>query len=179
MLPEHPRLLPGTHETRTHLKGVLIMASLPFKGAFEGAVSEEVNTRKEEIPQTPKNTMKRGKDRRNTMLLATPSMGNTINCNIDRKGFCSTHGERAEKTLITSKKWRDRGGGRGFGYVTVKSTKYYCKPGVIAKKSIDIDQESRNLDMPGSVSNNLTGLVRDLDVGVSGIKSSYRGQVDK
>ena len=50
---------------------------------------------------------------------------------------------------------------------------------LIAKKSIDIDQESRNLDMPGSVSNNLTGLVSDLVVGVSGIESSYRGQVDK
>ena len=33
MLPERLRPFPGTHETRTHLKGVLIMASLPFKMA--------------------------------------------------------------------------------------------------------------------------------------------------
>ena len=148
------------------------------EGAIEGAGYEEVKTRKEKIPQTPKNTMKEGQNMKNTMLLATPSMGNTINCSINRKGFCNTHREQTEKTLISTKKWRDRGGGRGFGYVTVKSTKYYCKSGVIAKKSIDIDQESRNLDMPASVSNNLTGLVRDLDVGAPEIESSSRGQVD-
>ena len=34
MLPEHRRLSPGTHETRTHLKGVLIMALYYFKQFF-------------------------------------------------------------------------------------------------------------------------------------------------
>ena len=33
-LPEHPRLVPGTHETRTYLKGVLIMVLYHFKQIF-------------------------------------------------------------------------------------------------------------------------------------------------
>ena len=79
----------------------------------------------------------------------------------------------------TSKKWKDRGGGRGFGYVTVKSTKFYCKPGIIAKKVLTITEESRNLDMPDSEYYNLTGFVSNLDVGINGLESSFRGQVDK
>ena len=34
MLPEHPRLFPGTHEPRTYLKGVLIRDLYHFKQFF-------------------------------------------------------------------------------------------------------------------------------------------------
>ena len=31
------------------------------------------------------------------------------------------------KNVISSKKWCDRGNGRGYGYKTMKTTKYICK----------------------------------------------------
>ena len=137
------------------------------QGATEGADLDRADIMKEEISRTPQNTLRREENKRNTMMIATPSMGNAIKCSINRKGFCSTHGVQAKKSQISSQKWRDRGGGRGFGYVTVKSTKYLCKPGILAKRIDHIEPESRNLDKPGCEDNNLTGRVRDLDEGVS------------
>ena len=37
-----------------------------------------------------------------------------------------THEIMAKKIQVTSKKWVDRGGGRGHGHVTRKVTKYAC-----------------------------------------------------
>ena len=96
------------------------------EGATGGSEYLKVNTMKEDELRTPENTTRKIQNVRNTTLLATPSMGNTVQCNINRKCHCNTHGVKAEKSMVSTKKWKDRGGGRGFGYVTVKSTKYYC-----------------------------------------------------
>ena len=125
------------------------------QGAIEGAGLEEADTRWEEIPRIPQNTIRGEQNKRNTVMLATPSMGNTIKCSITRNGFCSTHEVQAKKSLISSQKMRDGSGGRGFGYVTVNSTKYFCKPGILAKKNDYIKPKSENLNTPGYEENNL------------------------
>ena len=80
------------------------------------------------------------------------------------------------KRNITSKKWKDRGGGRGFGWVSQKTTKYLCEPGIVAKRKpsvSNISKESRNLDRKtGCADNNLYltrayGQVETSDVGIS------------
>ena len=77
----------------------------------------------------------------------TPSVSNP-KCNINRKGFCSTHQREAQKNYVTSKKWGDRGGGRGFGYISRKSVKYTCKPrSENPQRRPNISTESRNLDL--------------------------------
>ena len=48
-------------------------------------------------------------------------------CSMEKNGFCSTHQVQGEKFQIPVTKWKDRGGGRGFGNVTRKITKYRCK----------------------------------------------------
>ena len=48
-------------------------------------------------------------------------------CIATKKGHCSQHGTKMTKNVITSKKWCDRGNGRGYGYKTMKTTKYICK----------------------------------------------------
>ena len=48
-------------------------------------------------------------------------------CIATKKGLCSQHGTKMTKNVITSKKWCDRGNGRGYGYKTMKTTKYICK----------------------------------------------------
>ena len=149
------------------------------EGGTGGSEYLNVNTMREDELRTPGNTTRRIQNVRNTTLLSTPSMGNTVQCNINRKGHCNTHGVKAEKTRVSTTKWKDRGGGRGFGYVTTKSTKFYCKSGIIAKKGLTITEESRNLDMPDSDYNNLTGFVSNLDVGINELESNFRGQVDK
>ena len=43
-----------------------------------------------------------------------------------QKGFCIQHNVKGVRYVVTSKKWRDRGKGRGFGYVTSKLVRYRC-----------------------------------------------------
>ena len=48
-----------------------------------------------------------------------------VACTFKRGGYCSTtHKVKAKKILVTYTKWKDRGGGRGYGNVTSKETKY-------------------------------------------------------
>ena len=43
-----------------------------------------------------------------------------------QKGVCIKHNVMGVRYVVTSKKWRDRGKGKGFGYVTSKLVRYRC-----------------------------------------------------
>ena len=68
---------------------------------------------------------------------ATPSMsskdetmsGESMNklCNILKNGMCEQHGIMSTMVQITSKVWKDRGGGQGYGYVSKKVNKPVCR----------------------------------------------------
>ena len=90
-----------------------------------------------------------------------------VSCVLNMKGYCSFHNKQVEKRSITFKKWRDRGGGRGFGYVTRKTTKFICKLRSEPNMSNLISEESRILANPEQTSSDLTG--------VSGANHSDRG----
>ena len=91
----------------------------------------------------------------------------SVSCILTKKGYCSFHERQIEKISVTSKKWKDRGGGRGFGYVTRKTTKFICKLRSEPNKSNLISEESRNLANPEQTNGDLTG--------VSGTNHSDRG----
>ena len=94
-----------------------------------------------------------------------------VACNFNRKGFCLTHLDQAEKQKISSKVWQDRGGGRGYGFVTRKVTKYLCRHRVKTIPQLsDVSTErgsvittinkSPNLSEPGRKDENiLTGFM--------------------
>ena len=44
-----------------------------------------------------------------------------------KRGVCCLHNARGEKYVDKKKRWMDRGGGRGYGWVTSKVVKYRCK----------------------------------------------------
>ena len=44
------------------------------------------------------------------------------------KNRCISHNQLLEKMKVTKKVWKDRGKGRGFGYVSSKVTKLFCNP---------------------------------------------------
>ena len=69
-------------------------------------------------------------------------------CIATKKGHCSQHGTKMTKNVITSKKWCDRGNGRGFGYKTMKTTKYICK----SRLSSPMNTPDVKPDEEGSVS---------------------------
>ena len=52
--------------------------------------------------------------------------GNVQECEPNKKGMCVIHECAMRKMKISTKKWKDRGKGRGFGYVRVQVTKYAC-----------------------------------------------------
>ena len=95
-----------------------------------------------------------------------PSTGQSpepeVACQIDKKGsHCQTHNITAKKVLVTAKKWKDRGKGRGFGYTYSKVAKYICQ----AKKSMgEVSNISDDVEfLRGSVNmNNIaTGVDRE------------------
>ena len=112
----------------------------------------------------------------------TPSV--SPNCNFNRKGYCVTHQVTGKKTTVTSKVWKDRGGGRGYGYVARKVTKYLCGYRADTRRKINIpDEESRNLEQisgcedyltvetEGGKSDNVGGLTLN-NCGLAGISES-------
>ena len=59
--------------------------------------------------------------------VVSTSMGDR--CNIMKNGMCEQHQKMSFKYQVTSKVWRDRGGGRGYGFVSRKVTKRICRAG--------------------------------------------------
>ena len=47
-------------------------------------------------------------------------------CKIGRNGHCNTHNMMTRKVTVTSKKWKDRKDGKGFGWVSTKVTRFQC-----------------------------------------------------
>ena len=47
-------------------------------------------------------------------------------CMVTREGHCTTHDSGTRKVTVSSSKWKDRGNGRGYGYVSTKVTKFIC-----------------------------------------------------
>ena len=57
-----------------------------------------------------------------------PSMGNDEKheC-VFKRGYCDLHQSKGEKIIVKERNWRDRGGGKGFGWITSRRVKYRCK----------------------------------------------------
>ena len=64
-------------------------------------------------------------------------------CEFTRKGVCKNHGTTSTKISVPIQKWKDRGGGKGYGFVTKRVTRYICT----ARKSLPIvfDISTNNL----------------------------------
>ena len=78
-------------------------------------------------------------------------------CEFTRKGVCKNHGTTSTKISVQSPTWKDRGGGKGFGFVTKHVTRYICT----ARKSLPIDLD---------ISTN--NLIADMDQDNLGFKSN-------
>ena len=48
-------------------------------------------------------------------------------CTFSKRGICEQHLVAGTKLSIPAKKWKDRGRGKGFGWVTTRTTRYLCK----------------------------------------------------
>ena len=66
-------------------------------------------------------------------------------CNIREDGVCEIHGVMSSRIQVTSKKWRQRGGSRGFGWVSQKVTKFICRAKNIPPVAPSNSTEYRNL----------------------------------
>ena len=70
-------------------------------------------------------------------------------CNILKNGMCEQHGIMSTRILVTSKVWKDRGGGRGYGYVTKKVKKPVCRAKNIPPVVSNISTEDRSVSHVG------------------------------
>ena len=68
-------------------------------------------------------------DKKTTALTPSVVRNNvsTEQCEPDSMGKCVIHDCVMSKLKVSTKKWKDRGKSRGFGWVTCKTTKYCCK----------------------------------------------------
>ena len=72
------------------------------------------------------------------------------------KNECVTHCQKLTKIKVTKKTWKDRGKGKGFGYVSSKVTRLICNPSTRRPKLPrlqTVQEESR-----GQVDSNIMGL---------------------
>ena len=49
-----------------------------------------------------------------------------VKCEPGQNGKCIIHDCEMRQISVTTKKWRDRGKGRGYGYVSVKIPQFIC-----------------------------------------------------
>ena len=47
-------------------------------------------------------------------------------CEYNKHGFCKVHKILAKKIEVTQSNWKERGGGKGYGYVRTKVKKFIC-----------------------------------------------------
>ena len=47
-------------------------------------------------------------------------------CMYDTNNFCSYHGRLGQKRTLTKTLWKDRGGGKGYGWVKRRVTEFTC-----------------------------------------------------
>ena len=68
-------------------------------------------------------------------------------CKPDKRGRCLQHKCDMKKFSVSSKKWVDRGGGKGFGWKQAKVTKYRClnKERITVGQSVEINPGRNNL----------------------------------
>ena len=94
--------------------------------AEEDMRAEEYEEKKDRAEDTPTSssvleiTPEEEQKYKNITPTTTPSV---VECKMNRKGYCLTHHCQAEKRVMTSKVWKDRGSGRGFSYITKRVTK--------------------------------------------------------
>ena len=55
-------------------------------------------------------------------------------CKPDKRGHCCVHGTKMKTQSISSKKWADKGGTKGFGWKYFKTKKYLCMDAIEARK---------------------------------------------
>ena len=132
-------------------------------------MQEEERTREPIVTSGASVILPKEQDSEEYAATTTPSV---VEGKINRKGYCKTHLNQAKKRVIPSKVWKDRGGGRGYGYVTKRVTSYACKKRVITitlphvydapvKGGLLIinNIKSRNLSEPGHDRNILVEMV--------------------
>ena len=83
-------------------------------------------------------------------------------CSFTKKGVCQEHQVPGKKLSIPSKVWKDRGGGRGFGYVSKKSTRYIC----MVEKNLRRESNISTRDVSDI---NNAGLSENTTLGATGI----------
>ena len=80
----------------------------------------------------------------NVCTQPTPSMEQKLSCGPDKRGHCRAHGDRMKTQMISSKKWGDRGGGRGYSWKYSRGKKYICQAAVEATKTLGISDMNPN-----------------------------------
>ena len=130
--PEKPSLEEGLHTFEN--KGQMEVQTVDLVGTVqeqdeepdiaidkpENGVGPDYQNQKLETHTTPSG----GAERKHTDEKAI--------CSFKRGGYCLTHECNSKKINVSAKVWKDKGGGKGFGYVTTKKIKYICEIGSIS-----------------------------------------------
>ena len=117
--------------------------------AVEAEPIEEKRVEGREEGSMEENPPPESQEPENISTTTTPSVES---CRQNRKGYCEEHRCQGKRVTVSSKKWKDRGGGRGYGYVTQRVTRFICVKRVTAVSEIKSTFEEGR----GSVNNTIT-----------------------
>ena len=133
-----------------------------IKHFFRENVKEKTEKTEEKPAPSVKKSDEKAMNNENTTTVEPIRNGSVVRevCLYDKNGFCSFHQMTGIRFEVTEQKWKDRGGGKGFGFVRKKVKKYRCrrlntgldassistrddaqsKPGVLAMPNIEGNQ---------------------------------------
>ena len=93
-------------------------------------------------------------------------------CEFTKKGVCINHGTTSTKIVVPSKKWKDRGGGKGYGYVTTRVTKNICT----ARKSLPADTNISTNNLIADMARDSLGFISN--IGISDVSTEHSRKLE-
>ena len=82
-------------------------------------------------------------------LMVAPSVDQFVDQCVFRRGVCQQHRMKGERYVQETKNWKDRGKGKGFGFVTSRKVRYRC---MVMKNTVPRSSSSQpNVEVEGAL----------------------------
>ena len=130
-----------------------VRKSATIKDFFRKNMKEKTEKTEEKPAPSVKKSDEKAVNNEDTTTVEPIRNGSVVRevCLYDKNGFCSFHQMTGIRFEVTEQKWKDRGGGKGFGFVRKKVKKYRCRRLNTGPDASSISTSDDALSKPGDL----------------------------